>query len=141
MENETKKEREGERQRSCMTPAQWPVSSFFPLSYFLSIFQEQIVTRATACVPNGELTNSQMDGEPIQIRKEERRTGTTEKGCGKGRCGGVIPMSSVVTIFEPSGSIRECVCNDFSQTEPDPCAQQSSRVISKKLPRNSATET
>lgn len=137
MENETNMEREGEREQSCMTPAQWPASSFFPLTYFLSIFQEQTVTRANACVPNGEVTNSQMDGEPIQIREGEERTGTTEKGCGKGRCGGVIPMSPVVTIFETSGSIRERVCNDFSRTEP---AQQSSGVISKKPPWNSATE-
>lgn len=56
-----------------MTPAQWPASSFFPLSYFLSIFQEQTVTRATACVPTGELANNQMDGEPIQIREKEKR--------------------------------------------------------------------
>lgn len=48
-------------------------------------------------------------------------------------------MSPVVTIVE-TGSIRERVCNDFSRTEPDPCAQQSSRVISKELPWNSATE-
>lgn len=65
MENETNMELEGERERGCMTPAQWAASSFFPLSYFLSTFQKQTVTRATAWLPTGELTNSQMDGEPL----------------------------------------------------------------------------
>lgn len=40
-----------------MTPVKWPASSFFPLSYFPSIFQEQTVTRATALY--------QLENEPI----------------------------------------------------------------------------
>lgn len=125
MENETNMVQEGERAELYDTSS---TSNQFILSLVLFSFHlPGTDSNQSNCMCTNWRTNQQLDGWGTHSNKrgEERRVGTTEKGCGKGRCGEVIPMSSVVTIFETLGSIRERVCNDFSPTEPDPCAQQS----------------
>lgn len=98
------------------------------------------MTTATACVPTGELTNSQMDGEPIQIREKRGEQGLQRRDAEKD----VVVVSFLcrqLSLSLKHWDQSENVCNDFSRTEPDPCAQQSSGVTSNKLPWNSATET
>lgn len=89
------------------------------------------MTTATACVPTGELTNSQMDGEPIQIREKRGEQGLQRRDAEKD----VVVVSFLcrqlsLSLKHWDQSENVCVMTSVEQNLiPVPSSHQESRQI------------